>query len=265
MKKILATVFALMTISVFAQTFEGSIKWAIQLNLSPAAQKQIAELSSPENIAKMQAMFSSPQMKAMLEKNPEMKAAFEAMQNGGNPFANLLPKAIASKVKADKTYTNMEGGITNGEYIFTPKENLKLNRLEKTYSAIPKSDADEKNKPDVKVEKTTETSSILGYTCTKYIVTMQEKGQNVTANVWATNDVKGIDIKAMAKQRAGKTSLFYEEIDGFPMRIETVLPQDAGSATVEVTELKNESVADSYFVVPSEFKEVALSYGSLLK
>ncbi|MGC4021693.1 MAG: DUF4412 domain-containing protein [Cyclobacteriaceae bacterium] len=110
------------------------------------------------------------------------------------------------------------------------------------------------------VTKTNETAKIIGYNCTKYVVTVSERGQTMTSNIWATTDIKDIDVSAMKKQRMGRgQSMFYDGIDGMPLKIESTTPQ--GNMVMEVTDIKRESLDASLFTIPSDFKETQGMFG----
>ncbi len=60
---------------------------------------------------------------------------------------------------------------------------------------------------------------------------------------WATTDIKDLDFKNIARQRLaqGQPDMFYDKIDGVPLRMEMKHPK--GTMTMEATELKRESLA----------------------
>jgi Domain of unknown function (DUF4412) len=129
------------------------------------------------------------------------------------------------------------------------------------YSVLPQhqgGQGDQGNKPTV--TKTSETMTILGHPCTKYIVQMTEGSRTINQNLWATTDIKDIDIKNMRKQNFGRGhSIFYDGMDGFPLRIESSMPQ--GNMVMEVTDISRGSLQASDFTIPSDFKETQGMYG----
>jgi Domain of unknown function (DUF4412) len=121
---------------------------------------------------------------------------------------------------------------------------------------------EDKTKADaIKVTKTSETMRILTYTCTKYIVKDTKNGHETTTNLWTTTDIKDFDMKSLTKHRVGDGSqqLFYENIDGVPLRIESGTPQ--GTMTMQVIDIKRESLNASEFIIPSDFKEKRGMFG----
>ncbi len=273
MKKLLFVISALVTIQARSQGFEGTIKWSMKMEVTdPKLKAQMAEsqqkMNDPAAQAKMKEMqdrMNDPQMKAMMEANPAMKAQMEKVmkmqQGGGGDMSSVMPKGMMIKIKGSNTLTTMDGGMMTGDILHTQDKNVRLNRENKTYSVMPEGKrSGQANASEPTVTKTSETMKIVGYNCTKYIVTMNEHGQTITSNLWATTDIKDIDLKAIAKQQMERgQSMSFEGVDGIPLRIETMTPQ--GQMTMEVTEIKREALDASTFVIPADYKETQGMFG----
>jgi hypothetical protein len=269
-KLILGTVLVFLVMAGRSQDFEGSIKMTTKLDVTdPQAKAKMEEAKrkakDPANQAKLKEMqdkMNDPQFKAMLDANPQMKAQMEAMMKVvamGDPSA-MLPTAIVMKVKGDNSKTTIEGGLMdktdvlrNGE----KDETYTINHNAKTFTLMPRKDAESQNKP--KVTKTSETATIMNYNCTKYIVeTTTGDGKTVTSNYWTTTDLRGVDFRSVAKKLMGNDPSFaFPDIPGAPMKIETMLPQ-MGTITVETVELKKGNVGDSEFKIPTGYTEVKM-------
>lgn len=269
---------AVVATQVSAQNFEGTIKWSMKMEITdPALKAKMADgqkkMNDPANQARMkemQAKMNDPQMKAMMENNPQMKAMMEKMaqgqQGGGNDMmSNMMPKGMIIKIKDGNSLVTMDGGMMAGD-VLTQKdkpESIRLDRQNKTYSVMPSgkgpgTEMNEGAKPVV--TKTNETTKIIGYNCTKYVVVMTERGQTITNNIWATTEIKDIDMKAFAKHKMGRgQSMFYEGIDGIPLKIESGTKE--GNMVMEVTEIKKESLNASDFTIPSDYKETKGMFG----
>jgi hypothetical protein len=271
MKKIvLAVVAILLVLTGRTQSFEGTIHWTMKMEITdPKAKAQMEEAkkkaADPANQAKikeMQTTMNDPQFKAMLDANPQMKAQMDAMMKmmSGGDLSSMLPSAILMKLKGASSLVHIQGGImdnTDMLYIADKAEAYTINHGAKTFTLMPKHDNASEKKP--KVTKTSETKKILNYTCTKYIIeTTSPDGKTVTANYWATTEIKDIDLKSLAKQQMAKDQSFVlPEIEGFPLLIETTLPQ-TGTITIETAEIKRESVANSELQIPSGYTEAKL-------
>jgi Domain of unknown function (DUF4412) len=57
----------------------------------------------------------------------------------------------------------------------------------------------------------------------------------------------------------GNQQLFYEGIEGVPLRIEMVTPQ--ANTVMQVLEIKRESLSASDFAIPSDYKETQGMFG----
>lgn len=268
MKKLILLILTLVTVNAWAQNFEGTIKWSMKMDITDPEMKAKMQsgqqqMNDPANQAKMKEMqekMNDPKMKAMMEANPQMKAMMEKVTQGaasGDMMGAMVPKGMSVKIKGGNSLVTMDGGMMAGDFLNLPDKSVKLDRDNKTYWVLPSGNGSERMGQSVKptVTKTNETTKILGYTCTKYIVTMAERGQTITSNIWTTTDIKDIDIKSFSKQRMGRggQSMYYEGMDGIPLRIESGTKE--GTMVMEVTDIKRESLDASLFTIPSDYKE----------
>jgi hypothetical protein len=118
---------------------------------------------------------------------------------------------------------------------------------------------------DVQVQKTAETREIIGYTCTKYVLSMGEKFKET---LWVTPEVKMpvsyYDASkmsyAMMGPMAGRFEKMLDEmkkIDGFPLATDVdmkMMGMDASSRT-EVTEISKADIPADTFAVPAGYKK----------
>ena len=274
MKKLLFTaVLLVLVIGSRAQSFEGIIKWSMAMEITdPAtkakmdeAQKKMSDPANQTKMKEMQARMNDPQFKAMMDSNPQLKAqmeaAMKAMQSGD--INSMMPKGFTLEIKNGNTLTKMEGGMMDKMeilYLKDKKQSYQLDRTAKTYSVLPTS-SDQTNTPqDVKVTKTSETAKILNYNCTKYIAESTLNGKPTKQILWATTEIKDIDLKSMAQQRVGnQQTLYYDKIDGVPLKVEMATHE--GKIMIEVTSIKRQSLSAANFTIPSDFKEVPLAFG----
>ena len=250
-----------------SQNFEGTIKWSISNEITdPAMKKQMEDaqkkMNDPKTKAEMKEMqekMNSPEMKAMMDQNPQMKAQMEAsmkMMQGGD-MNSMMPKGFMIKIKNGNTLTSMDGGImaaTETLYLKDKNQSYMINKDSKTYTVVTPGSDHGKTHADVKVKKTTETQKILNYTCTKTIVTVTENGTSVDQIFWTTTEIKDFDLKTLSNQRMGeKSAMFYEGIEGVPLKMEMTTPQM--KIVSQVVELKREPVPASIFAIPAGFTE----------
>jgi hypothetical protein len=268
MKKIMMALLLFASVNLWAQNFEGIVKWSMKMEVTdPALKAKMAEgqqkLNDPATQAKMkeaEAAMNDPKLKAMMDANPQMKAAMEqrmkmAQGASGGDISSIMPKGMTVKIKDGNSLVTMDGGMMKGEILHTKDKSVHLDRENKTYWVMSApSDREGKQGTKPTITKTSETAKIAGYNCTKYIVTTQGYGQTMTSNIWTTTEISGIDTKALAKSNSGKgPSMFYEGLDGMPMKVESQTPQ--GNTVIEVTEVTKQPLNASDFTIPSDYTE----------
>lgn len=251
------------------QSFEGMIQWTIKMDITdPQVKAQMEEAkkkaNDPANQAKikeMQAKMNDPQFKAMLESNPQMKAQIDAMMKmlTGGDINSMMPSAVVVKLKGTNSLTSIQGGIMDKNdvlHLSDKDQTYTINHAAKTYMLMSKNNTTSQEKP--KVTKTSETTKVLGHTCTKYIIEKAAPdGKTMTTNYWSTTEIKDIDMKALAKQQMGKDQAFvYPDVEGVPLKMEMMMPQ--GTMTMEVTDLKKQSIPSSDFVLPAGYTETKI-------
>ena len=266
MKKITLFLFLLTCTIAGAQSFEGVMVWKMNMQMDEATKAQMdaaqAKMNDPATQAQMKELkekMNDPEFKKMMESNPQMKAQMEQMikmAEGGGDMSSMLPKSLTIKIKDQNTLTKMEGGMmSNIEMLYLKNKNTtyKINREGKTYSVLTGSDTMKLS--NVKITKTSETAKILNYTCTKYVAESTLQGRPVQQIFWATTAIKDLDFRSMSRQRfgQGQQSMFYDKIEGVPLKIE--MKSDQFGMTMEVTELKKQSLSASDFTVPKDYKQ----------
>lgn len=268
MKKLFSFIFVALSCAAVAQSFEGTIQWTITSEISdPALKAQMEEgqkqMNSPENQARMKEMqerMNDPKMKEMMAANPQMKAQMERalqMASGGGGMNSMMPKGMIIKIKGDRMLSKMDGGM-NMEVLTIISKNLTyhLNRTDKTYTVIPQAPVTAEKTPEYKskVTKTNETAKILGYPCTKYIVELTTGTNTSTQIFWTTPEIHGLDMKTFANQRMGGNQMYFEGLEGIPMKVEGGTPQM--KMVMEMSEITKGSVTDADVSLPADFKEV---------
>jgi len=273
LRKLLFTAFLMILVMLGrAQAFEGIVKWSMTMELSPdakakmdEAQKKMNDPASQARMKEMEAKMNDPQFKAMMESNPQMKAQMEAalkmMQSGD--MNSFMPKGFTLEVKNGNTLSKVEGGMMDKMevlYLKDKKQSYRLDRPNKTYSPLPVSNDQPHQPQEVKVTKTSETTKILNYNCTKYLVESTLNGNPTRQVLWTTTEIKDLDLKSLSQQRVGnQQAIFYDKVDGVPLRIEMTMKE--GKMKMEVISIKKQSLSAADFTIPAGFKEVPLNTG----
>jgi Domain of unknown function (DUF4412) len=270
MKNLIIAILLVFSVKALAQSFEGTITWTMSMEITdPNVKAQMEQaqksMQDPEKLKQMREQMENPQMKAMMEKNPQMKAQMEralAMMEGGGS-ASMMPSGMVVKMKDGNVSSKMEGGMMQYEFLFLKGKNktYMVDRENKTYMTNETTKKPSKDSLDIKVTKTDEKAKILGYTCTKYVIETTASGVPMTQNVWATREIKDIDLSALARQQGegSKQAFFLSEIDGVPLKMQMNSPQ--GIMTMEVKSIKRGSLPESDFIIPADYKETKSGMG----
>jgi hypothetical protein len=266
MKKIFIILICLASVVVRAQDFEGVITWKFIQEMDAATKAKMGEaekkMNDPATQAQMKEMrekMNDPEFKKMMESNPQMKAQIEQMLKMSESGAtnSFMPKGMILKIKDHNTLSTMEGGIMANLEILSLKDktSYKIDRQAKTYTVMSAAGLDSGKVSNVKITKTSETAKILNYTCTKYIAESTVQGQPLQQIFWATTAIKGLDLKSLAQHNMGDSqqALFYEKIEGVPLKVEMKQPQF--SMAMEAVSVERKSLPASDFAIPKDFKE----------
>jgi hypothetical protein len=272
MKKLMTLLLMSIVLTSWSQGFEGTIKWTMKMDITdPKMKAQMDKMNDPANQAKMkelEAQMKDPQFKAQMDANPQMKAQMEAMMKAmgaGGGVNSMMPSGFLIKLKGGNTVTLMQGGMMDGFEILHMKDknqSVRIDRKTKTWMPMggPPASA-QAAEPKFKVTKTNETMKIMGYNATKYIGETTDKGKPVTIAFWTTTEIKDIDLKGMTSQRMGPNNraMLPDGVEGVPLKIENSTPE--GNMVMEVAEIKRESLPDSDFKIPADFKEGKMGFG----
>ncbi|MBO9700560.1 MAG: DUF4412 domain-containing protein [Sporocytophaga sp.] len=273
-KELLLILFIFIAGTTFSQNFEGTIKWAMKIDLKNAQLKDAnkGNGSAPQmdvEIKKLEDQMNEPEFKKQMEANPQLKSLMEENLNrlksmqaaSGAGAGSFMPTSVLIKIKDGNNLIKMEGGMSDmmGEilYIKDKDQSYSIRRKNKTYSVLPKAPESKEKEPVVKVTKTSETVKIIGYTCTKYIIQVTDHGKTINQAAWTTKEIKDFDPNALSKMNSSgsKEAKFYlSGVEGVPLKIES----DNGEMkmVMEVTELKKTPLDGSLFLIPSDYKLV---------
>jgi GLPGLI family protein len=115
-----------------------------------------------------------------------------------------------------------------------------------------KSDKKAEKTPEIKVNVTSETKVIAGYTCKKAEVTVKdEKGNSVTNNIWFTEAISNY------MNSSSKNGYHFKGIKGMPLEYE-MKAQNGMVMRMTATSVIKEPVSDSKFEVPADYKEITV-------
>lgn len=172
MKSIIIAIIAVtMSITTFGQVTEGKVSYTIDMSSDdPAMQSQFAMLQG----SKMDMVFT------------------EEFSRVEFSMGMIMKVITVTSIKDDVALMLMSGMMGNKAIKMSPED------ITKTDDEMPK----------FEIEKTKETKKILGYKCTKYILTTED-GADIS--YWTTSDI------AAAKKN---NRYMIESIEGFPLAFE---------------------------------------------
>ncbi|HZY81759.1 MAG TPA: DUF4412 domain-containing protein [Cyclobacteriaceae bacterium] len=263
MKAWLAIVCSLCISIGHAQSFEGTIRWKISLDITnpqvlaniEQTKKEQQDSSSKIKAREIREKMADPEVARKLKADPELKKKMEAMLQvlEGAGVDDLLPKSIEVKLKNKNSLTTVSGGpYNNYQVLYKADKDLTyfIRHDEKTYSVIANATTVPTrkfgHKPEDKIK-------VLGYTCTKYFkAEMTDDLKSRMTIYWATDELKGIDIQTLAMRHMGKDKSFiYPEIPAFPMKIVQTLNE--GDMTMEVIEINKGKLSPDVFEIPAGY------------
>jgi GLPGLI family protein len=161
----------------------------------------------------------------------------------------MFPKVMNVTVKGTKAKTEMKTGMGNQTEITDYVEKTKVALLDmmgqkyaikETMAEIQK---EMDKEPKATVELTTETKTIVGYSCKKAIITTNDDGEKTTFEVWFTSELGNKEINF--------DNALYKDIDGMLMEFTIKQPQFTMMFTVSNIEKKGVSAKE--FEIPSEY------------
>ena len=193
---------------------------ALSLTVMVSAQKKITE---GVIVSKQTISTDNEQMKAQLEMMGDMETV--------------------TYFKNDKSRAELSNPMSGDVVTLTDSKNMLIlmdnPMLGKKYMLQDLGEAKDQVK-DVEVIAGTETKTILGYKCKQYTVKLKQDAGNIEMVMYTTED---IPVKSQ------QTSMVGDKVKGFPLYVVMNMTQMGTDMTVttEVTEIKDETVADDKF------------------
>lgn len=204
----------------------------IAVGLSVFAQETISE-----GVANLKTTLSSS--------DSQMNAQFAMIGdiNSVTYFKDNFSRTETSNVMTGNSVSIMDG---NTQEMLTYMDNPMTGKLYMKQSF----EASEDDLKNIKVEKTDETKEFLGYTCEKYIATIEKNGVTTKMEIYTTDKISAI---------SNQTATLGDSFEGFPLFMTIEAGQQGVSMifTIEVTDVKKETVSSEVFDMtpPEGYKE----------
>jgi hypothetical protein len=240
-------------INLYAQEFEGTVKWSITTSFSDSTrqasmEKAIAESKNPKKIA--------PARPAAPEGKPGASNTNKPNQKVNKKKSDPYPYAMTVRAKNGNTLTKVDGGRAK-ETLFLKAKNqvYSFDRESKTYTPLPPTTKREKMTGPLQFEQTAEMQIILDYNCVKYTA-ISKDSKPVTYEIWATKEINDIDLTSLGKQWFVKFKWPMDKINGVPLRM--VARNEDKTVTLQVIEIKKEVLDEKLFLFPEGYKQKSL-------
>jgi hypothetical protein len=106
---------------------------------------------------------------------------------------------------------------------------------------------------NIALTRTTDTEKILGYSCTKYLITSAD-GKTQQGEVWVTS-IEGLNPAQLSQYRSSDLQIsYFDKLNGIPLRSKVRF----GTARfiIEATGIQVRKFEPSVFEVPAGYKKV---------
>ena len=190
----------------------------------------------------------------------EGKIVYNISLEGENAemMASMMPQQFQYLVKGNQLKFSMVGGMMQdmmGDFLINTDEGsgyMVQHSMKKAYKMDPPTEEDLNNPAMTpNIEKQGEKATIAGYSCEKYLVTMNSDAGAIQQEIWATDAIK---LKRPKLPAAGSANtIFFEGLEAFPLRIITEMPMGLGKMTMEAGEVAPGSVDSKVFELPSDY------------
>lgn len=169
-------------------------------------------------------------------------------------YQSMMPESLEMYLKDVNSLMVLKGGMSEGligDILFKAKEKAiySLNRNAKTASKTPLSSLYDSGDRHFKAEKTTETTTILGYKCTKYRIV--DKEEDTETWVWSA-PITNASANLMVYFLESMTQYQISNVQGLPLKIEFKGKEFDLTIVGQKTEKKK--LAASLFAIPKEYK-----------
>ena len=180
---------------------------------------------------------------------------------GAEMMAQYMPQGMTSYYGKDKSATDFKGAAMEAmmnRVVTTPTESFAISHNSKAVYTMD-NDFIEQNQPlaeNITVNKVEgETKVILGLTCEKYTLSMNQSGMELTMNMWVSNKYTLPEYQTPFSQDLSMKAMSKAGINGIVMRVESRIPIPGSEiiTIIETTKLDPTPVDDSIFEKPEGY------------
>jgi hypothetical protein len=219
----------------YAQSFEGTITWKVEMTVTdPATLAKIEQAKQdagkPETVEaakKMREKISDPAFQKVMQNDPDFRDRVigSLMVMEGASLTDLMPNSAIVKFRGKDMHTLVKRKLGDYEILYLGEKDSIYRILRESGKFNP---VKPKTKPEPpKITRTSETMTIAGYTCVRYLL---EQKDGRKGNYWVTTQLQKVNADVFWLQQ---DVFVFPDVNAFPMRIEMTIPQ--GVYNIEVT------------------------------
>lgn len=195
-----------------------------------------------------------------------MKLTYEVSGEGAEQMKAFMPEGMVIKYGDNKMSTEVKGGLVAammGRIIVNEGEAYVIKDSDQTVYVMEDEDVEGAKDAVENQPKATkvagETKEILGYTCSKYLLTVEQEGQKIEQVIWATAAFKAPDMRLPNQGSMGSGMLSVGDIDGMPLQVDIAMPNTPLTMVMKATEMEEGEVPDEAFAKPAGYEEKPFS------
>jgi len=248
-------------------SFEGVIIWAVSNEITdPYQLKELKKAQEKMSTAEFEAMrkeamavLDQPEYRDYPELKEQTEAILKIAVSGGH-INFMLPTAYMIKLRKNDSNTRIVGGVFGGleSLSLQGKDSVyMLNRISKIFFPVPPTNSVQPlEKPTI--TKTTETDTLLGYTCEKYVVQSKLENRTLTQIFWMTTAIKNLTMATFTQNglMSNPKTMAASSLKGFPLKIEVINAD--GKMTFEVKKIQPQQLKEEDFTIPADFKRTKM-------
>ena len=262
MKNLLLVVCVCLSTWLHGQQFEGRIKWSVKMDFADTAQENRMnearkKLRDPNKKGMLSESAAKVHDKTLTSRNDahsrkEVEEAKDVVRG-----LTSYPTAVTISMKGQNALMKLDSIFPDYEILSQgDTARFVLERQGLLFIDMSRREREPAHKSDslIKVEKTAETAQILGYKCTKYIVTRPMGATASVQEIWTTEGIKGFNAKSLSKQPFHRVTWLANKVPGVPLKMSTTNRQ--GTLTMQAVEVTPVKLTDDLFTVPKNFREI---------
>jgi len=186
--------------------------------------------------------------------------AYEVEGENAEMMKMMMPEKMIVKYSKHGMITYMEGGLTAnmmGKIVVNTdnQESFIVKDDKKVVYLMSEEERQDAEVPETKANKIEgETQKILGYTCQKYELIVDQEGEKTTQYIWAAQDLKAPQLNMPGANQLSNGMFFGGEVQGFPLLIEIGMPEVEATLTMKAIELDDTPVNAKEFKRPADYE-----------